>query len=123
MKKGIIISLFWGMGMATGMAQSVYPGICERQFRVSVQVPLAAESFDLQDVRLLPGRFRDNMMRDSAWMVSIGADRLLHGFRPADPFCVNGGARALAVITRPSWPGTASERMAPPRTWYWGKLK
>lgn len=63
MKKGIIISLFWGMGMATGMAQSVYPGICERQFRVSVQVPLAAESFDLQDVRLLPGRFRDNMMR------------------------------------------------------------
>ena len=81
MKKGIIISLFWGMGMATGMAQSVYPGICERQFRVSVQVPLAAESFDLQDVRLLPGRFRDNMMRDSAWMVSIGADRLLHGFR------------------------------------------
>ena len=66
MKKGIIISLFWGMGMATGMAQSVYPGICERQFRVSVQVPLAAESFDLQDVRLLPGRFRDNMMRDSA---------------------------------------------------------
>ena len=81
MKKGIIISLFWGMGMATGMAQSVYPGICERQFRVSVQVPLAAESFDLQDVRLLPGRFRDNMMRDSAWMVSIGVDRLLHGFR------------------------------------------
>ena len=69
------------MGMATGMAQSVYPGICERQFRVSVQVPLAAESFDLQDVRLLPGRFRDNMMRDSAWMVSIGSDRLLHGFR------------------------------------------
>lgn len=81
MKKGIIISLFWGMGMATGMAQSVYPGICEGRFSVSVQVPLAAESFDLQDVRLLPGRFRDNMMRDSAWMVSIGADRLLHGFR------------------------------------------
>ena len=81
MKKGIIISLFWGMGMAAGMAQSVYPGICEGRFSVSVQVPLAAESFDLQDVRLLPGRFRDNMMRDSAWMVSIGADRLLHGFR------------------------------------------
>ena len=72
MKKGIIISLFWGMGMAAGMAQSVYPGICEGRFSVSVQVPLAAESFDLQDVRLLPGRFRDNMMRDSAWMVSIG---------------------------------------------------
>ena len=70
MKKGIIISLFWGMGMAAGMAQSVYPGICEGRFSVSVQVPLAAESFDLQDVRLLPGRFRDNMMRDSAWSPS-----------------------------------------------------
>ena len=44
-------------------------------------MPLAAESFELQDVRLLPGRFRDNMMRDSVWMVSIGVDRLLHGFR------------------------------------------
>ena len=51
MKKGIIISLFWGMGMAAGMAQSVYPGICEGRFSVSVQVPLAAESFDLPDVR------------------------------------------------------------------------
>ena len=72
MKKGIIISLFWGMGMATGMAQSVYPGICERQFRVSVQVPLAAESFDLT-TRLLPGRFRDNMMRTR------------HGWSPSGP--------------------------------------
>ena len=34
MKKGIIISLFWGMGMAAGMAQSVYPGICEGRFSV-----------------------------------------------------------------------------------------
>ena len=87
MKKGIIISLFWGMGMATGMAQSVYPGICERQFRVSVQVPLAAESFDLQDVRLLPGRFRDKMMRDSAWMVSMGEERMLLGFSRCEGLC------------------------------------
>ena len=32
-------------------------------------------------VRLLPGRFRDNFERDSAWVMSIGADRLLHSFR------------------------------------------
>ncbi|WP_443688721.1 beta-L-arabinofuranosidase domain-containing protein [Paraprevotella xylaniphila] len=62
-------------------AQSVYPGIYGEKFKEGVKVPLAAESFELQDVRLLPGRFRDNMMRDSVWMVSIGVDRLLHGFR------------------------------------------
>lgn len=62
-------------------AQSVYPGVCEETFKVEVKVPLAAESFDLRDVRLLPGRFRDNLVRDSAWMVSIGTDRLLHSFR------------------------------------------
>ena len=74
MKKGIIISLFWGMGMAAGMAQSVYPGICEGRFSVSVQVPLAAESFDLQDVRLLPGRFRGQ--HDAG---------LGHGWSPSGP--------------------------------------
>ena len=62
-------------------AQSVYPGIYGDKFKEGVKVPLAAESFELQDVRLLPGRFRDNMMRDSVWMASIGVDRLLHGFR------------------------------------------
>ena len=29
----------------------------------------------------MPSRFRDNMMRDSAWMTSIATNRLLHGFR------------------------------------------
>ena len=43
--------------------------------------PLQAESFDLKDVRLLPSRFRDNMLRDSAWMTSIDVNRLLHSFR------------------------------------------
>lgn len=43
--------------------------------------PLQLESFDLKDVRLLPSRFRDNMLRDSAWMTSIDVNRLLHSFR------------------------------------------
>ncbi len=66
---------------ACGCAQSVYPGCFEGKFKVRTAVPLAARSFDLQDVRLLPGRFRDNMARDSTWLVSIGVDRLLHAFR------------------------------------------
>ena len=64
--------------LASG-AQSIYPG----QFRNRFKVPntrTEAECFDLADVRLLPSRFRDNMQRDSAWMVSIDTDRLLHSF-------------------------------------------
>ena len=64
-----------------GFAQSVYPGQYEEKFNVKTCVPMAAECFDLQDVRLLPSRFRENMERDSVWMVSIATDRLLHSFR------------------------------------------
>ncbi len=35
----------------------------------------------LSEVRLLPGRFYDNMKRDSAWMVSISVNSLIHSFR------------------------------------------
>lgn len=42
---------------------------------------MAAQPFELRHVRLLPGRFRDNMQRDSAWMMSLSVPRLLHGFR------------------------------------------
>lgn len=68
----------WG---SMGFAQSVYPGQYEEKFNVQTCVPMAAECFDLQDVRLLPSRFRENMECDSAWMVSIATDRLLHSFR------------------------------------------
>lgn len=62
-------------------AQSVYPGVYEEKFKEGTKVAFAAECFELQNVRLLPGRFRDNMVRDSAWMVSLEVNRLLHSFR------------------------------------------
>lgn len=37
--------------------------------------------FALTDVKLLPSRFQRNMQRDSAWIVSIPVNRLLHSFR------------------------------------------
>lgn len=36
---------------------------------------------DPADVRLLPGRMYENMQRDSAWIMSIQVERLLHSFR------------------------------------------
>lgn len=68
--------------VSVGMsAQSVYPGQHSGKMKKETAAQMTAESFDLKDVRLLPGRFRDNMMRDSAWMVSIDVNRLLHSFR------------------------------------------
>lgn len=76
-----ILSLLLLLASLPCAAQSVCPGQhADRLVKPSV-VPLRAEAFDLRDVRLLPGRFRDNMLRDSAWIVSLGADRLLHAFR------------------------------------------
>ncbi|MGN0036048.1 MAG: glycoside hydrolase family 127 protein [Bacteroidaceae bacterium] len=66
--------------LATG-AQSVYPGLFADRMEVPQAVGTEAESFNLSDVRLLKGRFRDNLLRDSAWMMSIPTGRLLHSFR------------------------------------------
>lgn len=62
-------------------AQSVYPGQFAGKMKLNTVAPVKAESFDLQDVRLLPSRFRDNMLRDSVWMTSIDVNRLIHSFR------------------------------------------
>jgi len=62
-------------------AQSVYPGQHAGKMKIETTAPHKASSFDLKDVRLLSGRVRDNMERDSAWIMSIPVSRLLHSFR------------------------------------------
>ncbi len=42
---------------------------------------MACKPFKLSQVHLLPSRFQENMKRDSAWMMSISVNRLLHSFR------------------------------------------
>ena len=44
-------------------------------------ITLSAEPFDLTQVRLLDGPFRDAMLRDQAYLLSLDPDRLLHNFR------------------------------------------
>lgn len=66
---------------ALSSAQSVYPGQHLGKMKKETVAPVRVQSFDLKDVRLLPSRFRDNMLRDSAWMTSIDVNRLLHSFR------------------------------------------
>ncbi|PTY08861.1 glycosyl hydrolase [Opitutaceae bacterium EW11] len=44
-------------------------------------VPILVQSFDLADVTLGAGPFRDAMERDHAYLLSLDPDRLLHTFR------------------------------------------
>lgn len=62
-------------------AQSIYPGQHSAKRVVHDVVHPSVESFDLKEVRLLPGRVRKNLERDSAWLVNISAKRILHSFR------------------------------------------
>ena len=48
---------------------------------VSPVVTLQAQPFPLKDVRLLDGPFRDAMLRDQQYLLSLDADRLLRNFR------------------------------------------
>jgi DUF1680 family protein len=49
--------------------------------KVAPVIPLKAVPFDLTDVRLLDGPFRDAMLRDKALLLGFDEDRLLRNFR------------------------------------------
>ena len=80
--KGKVLTLTLSLLSLQAMnAQSVYPGLFEDKQKISSGIGYSAKCFDLGEVRLLESRFKDNMDRDSVWMVSIDVDRLLHSFR------------------------------------------
>lgn len=58
-----------------------YVGQHADQISVTTKIPVKAYSFDLQDVRLLNSRFKENMDREGRWMLSLPNERLLHSFR------------------------------------------
>lgn len=84
MRKKVLVTVLsfvsWALS-GTLSAQSVYPGQHSGKLKRETIAPVSVQSFDLKEVRLLPSRFRDNMLRDSAWMTSIDVNRLLHSFR------------------------------------------
>ena len=50
-------------------------------YKVAPAVPGRVQPFDLADVSLLPGPFQAAMGRDTAYLLSLDPDRLLHNFR------------------------------------------
>jgi len=58
------------------------PGSEKRQkIQAHDRVQLKADFFDIGDVRLLDGPFREAMVRDQKFLLGIDRDRLLHNFR------------------------------------------
>jgi DUF1680 family protein len=81
MNKTVLTLLCITVFFAAAVAQSVYPGQHEGKITLPLQGGIKAYAFDLKDIRLLDSPFRQNMERDSEWIMSLGTDRLLHSFR------------------------------------------
>lgn len=77
----LFISVLLACAGHTVVAQSIYPGAFDGKMKKRDVVEFRAKAFPLNDVKLLPSRFRDNLERDSAWMVSLPVASLVHSFR------------------------------------------
>ena len=77
----IINVLPFGMGWGSVLAQSHYPGQHQDKLILKETALMKAYAFDLQDVKLLDSRFNENMERESAWILSVNTQSLLHSFR------------------------------------------
>lgn len=51
-----------------------------KKLKVENKVPIKAYDFELGDVKLLDGPFREAMLRDQKYLLSLDNDRLLHNF-------------------------------------------
>lgn len=78
---GLSAQLFSGGGYGSAIAQSHYPGQHKDKISLKEHVPFKAFAFDLQDVKLLDSRFKENMKRESDWLMSFTVQQILHGFR------------------------------------------
>ncbi|MBD2752489.1 glycoside hydrolase family 127 protein [Spirosoma validum] len=63
------------------LAQAQYPGQASDKMSVSVKVPIKAYSFNLQDIRLTKGLFKENLEREGKWLLSLPVERMVHSFR------------------------------------------
>lgn len=81
LKKLGVLMLFSALSAGSLFAQSIYPGQHKTKIKQPITSPIDVYAFDLSDVRLLDSPFKDNMERESKWILSLNVDRLLHSFR------------------------------------------
>ncbi len=73
----IVSPVFLGPSSAWGVA----PEFGDAKVKVPMRIPIKAYAFNLRDVRLLDGPFKEAMERDAAYLLRLEPDRLLHRFR------------------------------------------
>jgi uncharacterized protein len=81
MMKKILIALVVVTHSVIINGQSHYPGQHAGKFAMEDKLIPRLYSFDLQDVKLLDSRFKENMEREQQWILSIPVKSLLHSFR------------------------------------------
>lgn len=79
--KKILLSFLALGAVSHSNAQSIYPGTCDSLQAVPNVATIRAQAFPLSSVRLLPSRWRDNLERDSAWIMSLPVKSLVHSFQ------------------------------------------
>ena len=72
-----VIGVFWAIGFAAQSSAAEASG----KNKVNPVVPIRAEGFALQDVKLLDGPFKHAMELDEKYLLSLDVDQLLHNFR------------------------------------------
>jgi DUF1680 family protein len=65
----------------TAIGQSHYPGQHRDKIKIQDKAAIQLSAFELQDVKLLDSPFKENMKRESNWILSLKVNSLLHSFR------------------------------------------
>jgi len=76
-----IIALFVVVVVLTLDSFADVPRLPNDKLKVQNKIPIKAYAFDLRDVRLLDGPFKNAQQLDHRYLLSLDADRLLHNFR------------------------------------------
>jgi len=79
--KRVTIILFVLTAVTQVIPSATAFGQADAKMALRNKVSLKASPFALEDVRLLDGPFRDAMLRDQKYLLSLDPDRLLHMFR------------------------------------------
>ncbi|HEX4268318.1 MAG TPA: beta-L-arabinofuranosidase domain-containing protein [Steroidobacteraceae bacterium] len=80
-RRRVLLSAAAGFAAWAGeRASAIVPQSRQSGLRLDAAAALECRAFDLADVTLLPGPFRDNMSRDLEYLASFDCDRLLAPF-------------------------------------------
>jgi len=70
-----------GLVCQSFLGHAQYAGQATDKINVALKAPIKAYSFNLRDIRVTQGPFKENMEREGKWLLSLPVERLVHSFR------------------------------------------